>query len=373
MIRILHVLGKLDRGGAETWLVQSLRHVDRDKYSMDFLVHSPDPGAYDDEVRSFGARIIPCLSPYQPALYAENFFRILREYGPYNVVHSHVHHYSGYVLMLAAMAGVSLRIAHSHNDTRPVRAHSSLGRLAYLKIMQMMIHAFATRGLAVSGEAGDDLFGRNWRNNARWQLQYLGIDLSRFDVPVDRSSLRKELGIASDAFVVGHVGRFVQQKNHAFIVEIAREVVKLQPTTIFLLVGGGTLRKEIEAQVAAYSLQKHFVFAGVRPDVPAIMKGAMDVFLFPSLHEGLPITILEVQAAGLPCLMSNVISRDTDVIDRLLFREALTIPASVWGKRLIEISTTKHGCDSTLKLLSSRSITTSVKLLTSVYSAPSHA
>src|ERR1700678_3039861 len=107
-MRILHVLGKLDRGGAETWLVQVLRNIDRQKYQMDFLVHTADPGAYDEEVRALGSRIIPCLSPSNPVQYAYNFQRILTRYGAYDVVHSHVHHFSGYVLMLAAMAGVKV-------------------------------------------------------------------------------------------------------------------------------------------------------------------------------------------------------------------------------------------------------------------------
>ena len=138
-MRILHVLGKLDYGGVETWLVQVLRHIDRQKYQMDFLVHTTDPGMYDEEVRALGARIIPCLGPSNPLQYALNFRRVLGEYGPYDVVHSHVHHYSGYVLMLAAMVGVTVRIAHSHNDTRSAESAKSVGRRAYRRIMQMMI------------------------------------------------------------------------------------------------------------------------------------------------------------------------------------------------------------------------------------------
>src|ERR1039457_6645428 len=105
-MRILHVVGKLDYGGVETWLVQVLRHIDRQKYQMDFLVHTTDRGLYDEEVRALGSRIVPCLSHTHPLQYAFNFRRALRQYGPYDVVHSHVHHYSGYVLLLAAMAGV---------------------------------------------------------------------------------------------------------------------------------------------------------------------------------------------------------------------------------------------------------------------------
>jgi glycosyltransferase involved in cell wall biosynthesis len=221
-MRILHVVGKLDYGGAETWLVQILRHIDRQKYQMDFLVHTTDPGAYDAEVRALGARTIPCLSPSNPLQYAFNFRRLLREHGPYDVVHSHVHHYSGYVLMLAATAGVKVRIAHSHSDTRSAEASKSVERRAYLRAMRTMIRAFATRGLAVSAEAGCDLFAPQWRDRTdKWQLQYLGIDLSKFEIEVNAEEVRRSLGIPPDALVIGHVGRFCEPKNHAFLVEIA--------------------------------------------------------------------------------------------------------------------------------------------------------
>jgi glycosyltransferase involved in cell wall biosynthesis len=371
-MRILHVLGKLDRGGAETWLVQVLRHIDREKYQMDFLVHTTDPGAYDEEVKALGARIVPCLHPSKPALYARNFFSILKEYGPYDVVHSHVHHYSGYVLMLAALAGIRARVAHSHNDTRSLESFRSLPRLGYLEAMRAMIGIFATRGLAVSGEAGDDLFLGNWRSGNKCQLQHLGIDLSRFDVDVDRNQLRRVLNIPDDAFVVGHVGRFVPQKNQAFIVEIAKELTKIEPKAVFFLIGDGPLRQEVELKVASYSLQKQFVFAGLRSDVPVLMKGVMDAFLFPSLFEGLPVTLLEVQAAGLPCLISNSISEETDIVADLVTREFLSVSASRWAERLLELRS-KAQRPSSISIPSERSILASVERLTSTYVSLGHA
>src|SRR5512142_1732843 len=114
LMRILHVLGKLDRGGVEAWLVQLLGHIDRSRYEMDFVVHTEDPGAYDDQVRSMGAKIIPCLHTNRPLEYAKNLAKILQQHGPYDCMHSHVHHYSGYVLLLARMHGIPLRIAQSH-------------------------------------------------------------------------------------------------------------------------------------------------------------------------------------------------------------------------------------------------------------------
>jgi len=334
-MRILHVLGKLDRGGVETWLVQVLRHIDRQKYQMDFLVHTADPGAYDEEVRAFGARIIPCLSYTNPARYARNFLRILRQYGPYDIVHSHVHHYSGYVLMLAAIGGVPVRIAHSHSDTRLAESSAGAVRKGYRVAMRSLIRMCSRSGLAVSTEAGNDLFAWPWRRSSEWKLQYLGIDLSRFEVAVDKQAVRRALGIPPDSLVVGHVGRFSEEKNHAFIVEVARELIGREPRTMFLLVGDGPLRASIEAKVASYSLQDYFVFAGVRSDVPTLMRGAMDALLFPSLREGLPITLLEAQAAGLKCVISDAISPEADLVEDLIQRESPKSSAATWSDRLL--------------------------------------
>ena len=172
-MKILHVVGSLDRGGAETWLTQMLRHIDRQVYSMDFLVHTTEPGALDKEVMELGARIVPCLprlNDGNPLQYARNFRRILRECGPYDCVHSHIHHSSGYVLMLAAMMGVPVRIAHSHNDTSAIdRTCPSLRRM-YSSGMDMLIRRFATLGIAVSRSAAPSLFSPSWTADKRWLL-----------------------------------------------------------------------------------------------------------------------------------------------------------------------------------------------------------
>ena len=368
-MRILHVLGKLDRGGAETWLVQVLQNIERQEYQMDFVVHSTDSGAYDEEVRALGSRIIPCLSPSKPLQYAFNFLRILKQYGPYDVVHSHVHHFSGYVLMLAAGAGVKTRIAHSHNDTRSAEASQGVKRRAYLRLMQAMIRAAATGGLAVSTEAGSDLFSSQGRHPEKWELQHLGIDLSRFEVPGNQAQVRGSLGIPPDAVVIGHVGRFSEQKNHALFVEIARELVRIEPRSFFLLVGDGSLRAAIEAKVRDYGLEQHFKFAGLRPDVSTLMKGAMDVLLFPSLYEGLPITLLEAQAAGLKCVISNVISAETDALPELIRRESLDRAPVEWAGSLLEFLSQPLlvSPDAVSKALAGRSITTSTNQLASYY------
>jgi glycosyltransferase involved in cell wall biosynthesis len=367
-MRILHVLGTLDRGGVETWLVQVLRHIDREKYQMDFLVHTTEPGAYDDEVLSLGSRVIPCLRPSNPAMYARNFRRVLRKYGPYDVVHSHVHHYSGYVLMLAATSGVPVRIAHSHSDTSRVDGRASLWRQLYLAAMQAAVRRAATCGLAVSTEAGTNFFGTGAKA-FDWKIQPLGIDLSGFVLDVDKRQIRTALGIPNDAFVIGHVGRFSPPKNHSFLIEIAREVISRHKRVRFLLVGDGELRFAIQEKARQYCLDANLIFAGARSDVAALMKAGMDVLLFPSRHEGLPLTLLEAQAAGLHCVISDTISREVDVIPALVHRVSLQQSASHWAVCLLELSaaTTHPLAESGREAMKAHSISASTRSLITTY------
>lgn len=333
-MRILHVLGSLNRGGAETWLVQAWRHIDRSKFQFDFAVHTTAPGAFDEEVRSLGARVIPCVPTSNPITYAIYLRRILRQFGPYDCVHSHVHHFSGFVLMLAALFGVPVRIAHSHNDNERVDRDPNLARHAYLSTMKLLIERFGTGGLAVSDVAAQSLFGREWGGDPRWRRSHLGIDLAPFAAAVDRKKVRAELDIPEDAFVIGHVGRFCEQKNHQFFVDIAEEILKEAPGALFLLVGDGPLRASIESLVERRGLTRSFRFAGPRDNVPEIMRTAMNVFLFPSLWEGLPIAVLEAQAADLPCILSDSITAESNF--GLVTQLPLTESASKWARVVLE-------------------------------------
>lgn len=330
-VRILHVVGALNRGGVETWLMHVLRHIDRDRFHFDFLTHTDAPAAYDDEARALGARIIPCLHPSQPLQYGRRFKRILREHGPYDVVHSHVHHFSGYTLRLAAQAGVPLRIAHSHSDTTAAENAARRARRAYLAIMQRWVQRYATTGLGASERAAA-LFGPDWPRDPRWRTLYCGIDLTPFRAPVDRDACRAEFGFPADALVIGHIGSFRPVKNHAFLVEIAAETIRREPRARFLLVGDGPLRPDIERQAAQAGLGDTVIFAGLRDDVPRLMRGALDVFVLPSLYEGLGLVLIEAQTAGLPCVYSDVIPPEVDVMPQLTHRLPLNASASVWAE-----------------------------------------
>lgn len=372
-IRILHVVGGMNRGGVETWLMHVLRHIDRDRFQMDFLVHTEKPCPYDDEARALGSKIIPCLSPSKPWLYGRNFKRILREYGPYDIVHSHVHHFSGYVLYLAKQAGVPVRIAHSHNDTSAIDAKAGLHRQLYLSLTKWSISWCSTVGLGCSCNAVADLFGAAWKTDTRWQVLDYGVDLKPFYDRVDSIGVRAELGIPADAFVIGHIGRFETQKNHLFLLEIAAEVAKQEQKMHLLLIGDGSLRSDIEQKVVQMGLSDRVTFAGNRSDVPRLMLKAVDVFLFPSLHEGLGLVLIEAQAAGLPCVFSDVVPEEADLVRPLLQRISLSKSASIWAEAVRSARSNASAISQrdALAIVENTpfNIAASVKKLTEVYEA----
>jgi glycosyltransferase involved in cell wall biosynthesis len=331
-IRILHVVGGMDRGGAETWLMHVLRQINRNLFQMDFLTPADREYAYTDELQALGSQIFPCLEPTQPLLYATNFKRIVRDYGPYDLIHVHIHHFSGYVLWLAKQAGIEARIIHSHIDTSSIESTANWKRKLYVMLMKWSISKNATAGLAVSRVAAVDLFSTAWKHDPRWQVLYCGIDLKPFAETIDRASIRQEFGILADAFVIGHVGRFESQKNHHFLLEITAEIAKKDPKMRLLLIGIGSLRLEIEAKVIKMGLVDRVIFLDSRPDIPRIMRGVMDIFLFPSLYEGLCLVAMEAQAAGLPCIFSDVIAEEADIVKPLMQRISLQKSAAYWAE-----------------------------------------
>lgn len=332
--RILHVVGGMDRGGVETWLMNVLRNIDRERYHFDFLVGTAKPCAYDKEVEQFNSRIIPCLNPHSPCLYTRNFFKIIKIYGPYDIIHSHVHHFSGYNLLLAKLSGIPVRICHSHSDNRLSEGKRGILRSSYLKVTETMIHRFSTHGFFCSQMAGESLYGRKWNRSAKYELLYCGIDFSPYKNPVNRL-LRQDLGISDQSLVIGHVGRFSTPKNHKFLIDIFSEVYKQVPSAFLLLIGDGNLRKEIELRANHLGLRERVIFTGLRADIAELLKGAIDVYCFPSLWEGLPVTVIEAQAAGLPCLISDCITNEVCVLNDRVEQLSLKCTAKQWADRLI--------------------------------------
>ena len=215
-MKVLHIVGSMDRGGVETWLMNVLRHIDRERLHMDFLVHTTKPGIFDQEIRALGSKVIPCLSPSQPRQYAHNFKRIVQQEGHYDIAHSHVHYFSGYIMRLAHQNGIPVRIVHAHTNTSLQDSKANLLRRFYLSLMQTWIAHYGTLGLGVSHGAATALFNSPYGRSLNWQTLFCGINLEEFYQPLDSRKTREEFGISQEAFVIGHVGRFVESKNHFF-------------------------------------------------------------------------------------------------------------------------------------------------------------
>lgn len=332
--RILHVLPALDHGGIETTLLQLLRIVDRSRYCMDFLVVSDRPGAQANEARALGSRVVTCPHRGRPWRFAGAFVRALATHGPYDVVHSHVHLFSGFVLKLAHRHGVPVRIAHSRYDTRMVEHGAGRPRRGYARLMRHWIRAHANCRLAISRSSAEDLFGSGWQR-AGVQLILSGRDFEGYRTPARAAVVRAELGLPADAFVVGNVGRFFWSKNHPFLIEVAAELVRRAPEAWLVLVGDGPDRAHIEALARARRVRERTIFAGARRDVPRLVTGAMDAFVFPSHHEGLGLAAVEAQAAGLPCFLADMLPAEIDVVDGLVHRLPLTAPPALWAARIV--------------------------------------
>lgn len=334
--RVLHVLGSLDPGGVETWLLELARHGDDSSWAFDFCLLGSEKGAYADELERRGSRIWSC-PVRRPELFAPRLYRLLRR-THCDIVHSHVHYFSGLVLRVARAAGVPIRIAHSHNSHDG--SSRSWPRLIYRGLMKSLLRRSANLGLACSTPAAEALFGAGHQKNPAVHSAPYGIDLEKVRrLQPDRIRLRNEFGVPAGVPVVGHVGRLEPQKNQDFLLEVAAATATVMPQTRFVIVGEGRLREQLEAKAEQLGLLPQIRFAGQRRDVSELMVGLFDAFLLPSLHEGLPLVALEAQAAGLPLLMSDRVTEEAVVLPQTSCRYELEAGPEHWAvglRRMLE-------------------------------------
>jgi glycosyltransferase EpsF len=338
-IRILHVIRKMNRGGAETLIMNAYRHIDRDRFQFDYAVHEEEAGHYDEEIKELGGRIFVLPAPLRSGLrgYLGALRRTLKDSGPFEVVHSHVHHSSGFILPAAKRCGVPIRISHSH--TTEDGYSGSLKRYVYRFAMEQAIRKYATHFLGCSEQACHALFGRS--SLARDNVEVLpnGIDLTRFlNEEGGKQAMRMRLGLPAEGLLVGQVHRFDPEKNHRFTVDWFESLRRLNERAHLVLVGDGELRPEVERALERKGLSPYATFLGIRSDVPDILK-ALDLLIMPSVYEGLGIILIEAQAAGIPVLCSDAIPVEADLKLGIVERLTLDLGAEHWAEaalRLIE-------------------------------------
>ncbi|HEY0839274.1 MAG TPA: glycosyltransferase, partial [Vulgatibacter sp.] len=258
---VLQVVGRMNPGGVETWLLHVLRRMDPARFRMDFLVF--EDGAYAGEVRSAGGRLVRCANPQRhPLGFLRDLSRILREDGPYDAVHCHMNHFSGLVLRAAHRAGVPARISQSHIDTSRVDGAARGVRQGYLALSRMLIDRHATHLLAVSDEAGRSLYGPRYRDDLRFRRFACALDFERFAQVPDKAALRRALGLPASAIVVGNVGRLAPQKNQAFLLEVLAAAAREEPSLRAVIVGDGPLRGPLIAKARGLGLEDRVMFMG---------------------------------------------------------------------------------------------------------------
>ena len=335
-IRVAQVVGPVVLGGVDTMVMSYYRNIDRSKVQFDFIMDGYYDTPIDDEIKALGGKV------YKVEPYAKNMVKSMRQYyqifkeNQYPIVHSHMNTLSVFPLFEAWRAGVPVRIAHSHST-----ASKGEGKRTVMKYMlRPFAKLFPTHYCACSEYAGRWLFGDKLFDHGKVHLVKNAIDLERFSFkPEVREKVRAELGIGGK-FVVGHVGRFMYQKNHDFLIDIFCEVHRRESNSVLLLIGNGPLKEQIRQKVDRLGLSDSVCFMGLRRDVQDLL-WAMDVFLLPSFYEGLPVVCVEAQAAGLSCLISDLVTREIKITPLISFC-SISRPAQEWANLALSFSSSQR-------------------------------
>lgn len=338
MIRVLHIVGSMNRGGIETFLMNLYRNIDKTKIQFDFAVHTMNECAYDQEIKKLGGRIF-YITPRiknrkKHNLDLNNIFKNNKEI---QIVHQHVSSLT-YInpLKIAYNNNVKIRIVHSHSS----KAESKLHYILHL-INRKKIHKYSNTYFSCSHQATKWLYSKSKINVSKVQIIRNGIDVEKFTFNKDkRNAVRNEMGIYKD-FVIGHVGRFTDSKNHKFLIDVFEHVEKEIENTKLLLVGHGSLKDELENYVQQKKLEEKVIFSEKTSDVESMLQ-AMDIFVFPSLFEGLGIALIEAQASGLKCLTSkDKVPPEAKLIESLDFLD-LEDGSKHWADEIIKYSSNKN-------------------------------
>ena len=365
--RVLIVTAPLNIGGFDIIATNLHAYLDKNKFDCTFYIKGEQIGPLESKVIERGARVIH--KPNHIKGYV-NEYRHLKQTmteGKYDIVHSHLMFYSGLVMRAAYKAGIKKRIPHSHMTNPCMQNRSIIKRIAaklYSILMKRWLNKYGTDLIACGPEAGAYLYGKR-SFNKRGILLNNAIELNRFRYDLEiRKKIRKEMN-CEDKLIVGHVGRLNYVKNHKFLVSVFYEIQKLHRNSLLLIVGEGKERENIEKQAKKLGITDKVIITGLRNDVENLLM-AMDIFIFPSLYEGLPVTLIEAQATKLPCLISDTVTRYAKQNENVRYFSLKKKPQK-WAQRAIKLSEYKREFISTSKLESGFDIRNIAKKLEKIY------
>ena len=300
----------MNMGGAENFIMNLYRNIDKEKIQFDFISHKP--GIFDDEIRKLGGKIyyLDYVTKVGPIKYKKELNIFFKKHNEYKILHTHIDQTSGIVLDVARKYNFEKLIVHSHSTNNSNNVLVNM----YKKTLQKKIIKYANVRLACSDAAGKWLY-----RSLDFRVINNGIDIEKFYYKEEfRNEIRNELNISKESFVIGHVGRFCQVKNHDMLIDIFYEYNKYNNNSYLLLVGDGPLKEEIEKKCEELKIKEKVKFLGIRKDVNKIYS-AMDVFVFPSFHEGFPVTVVEAACSGVPMLLSDKITNEVKFYDKIKF------------------------------------------------------
>ncbi len=328
-IRVAQIIGKWVGGGVEAVVMNYYRHIDHSKIQFDFFCDDDSTNIPYEEIEALGGKVI-LIPPYQNVFkYQKKLIGLLRE-GKYRVVHSHINTLSVFPLRAAKKAGIPVRIAHSHSTSNSKEWKKNLIK----SILKPLAKIYSTDYFACTEHAGRWLFGNKTFEQGKVFIMNNAIEIEKFKYnEIVREQKRRELGIDKNTLVIGHIGRFVEQKNHDFLIDIFDEVHKKESNSILLLVGQGPLMENIKQKVEKLGITEAVKFLGQRIDVNDLYQ-VFDVFLFPSLYEGLGMVLIEAQASGLFCLASNEVPKITKITENIEFI-GLNESIDVWKEYIL--------------------------------------
>lgn len=331
MIRVLHSVSNMDRAGLETMLMNYYRHIDREQIQFDFLANKPKPGAYEEEVKELGGRIFvsPGFNPVKLPKYRKFMKSLFQEHPEIQIVHAHNGALAYYALREAQRNQIPHRIAHSHNSKINFDLKWPMKQYCRSHMKNAATEFWGCGELAV-----EFYFGKEIAQNKKYTLIRNAIEEERF---LYNEKIRKEMRQKyqiEDKFVIGHVGRFMYQKNHTYLIDIFAEVYKRNNKSVLLLIGEGELEGKIKEKIATLGLTQVVIFTGSIPNVNEMYQ-AMDVFVLPSLYEGLPVVGVEAQASGIRSIFSDTITKEIGITE---LAEFIPLDASpqVWAEKLLQ-------------------------------------